>query len=65
MEKKMKIFLPRVRGEGDEVFVSVNERTWIIRRGTEVEVPACVAEVIRTREDMLEESEKFSGERRK
>lgn len=49
-EKTVKVKLPRVKGE-DSVFVSVNERTWLVKRGEEVEVPECVAYV-------LEESEK-------
>jgi hypothetical protein len=36
------------------VFVSVNDRTWIVKRGVEVDVPECVAEVIRHSEEMLE-----------
>lgn len=31
----------------DDLFVSVNGRNFQIQRGVEVEVPACVAEVIR------------------
>ena len=37
-EKTVKIKLPRLKGE-DSVFVSVNERTFLIKRGVEVEVP--------------------------
>lgn len=54
-EKKVKIKLPRVKGE-DSVFVSVNERTWLIQRGVEVEVPECVEEVLRMQERMLEQA---------
>lgn len=53
-EKKVKIRLPKERRDQEDVFVSVNERTWLIRRGVEVEVPQCVAEVLRSREMMLE-----------
>ena len=31
----------------DDVFVGVNGQTWQIQRGIEVEVPKCVAEVLR------------------
>ena len=34
--------------------MGVNERTWLIKRGVEVEVPQCVAEVLVNREHMLE-----------
>ena len=53
-EKKIKIRLPKERRDQEDVFVSVNERSWLIRRGVEVEVPLCVAEVLRNREKMLE-----------
>ena len=53
-EKMVKIRIPRVKANQEDVFVSVNERTWIVKRGVEVEVPECVAEVIRHQEDMLE-----------
>ena len=58
-EKMVKIRLPRNRKEEDDMFVSVNERTWIIKRGVEVEVPECVAEVIRNSELMQEEAYEF------
>ena len=61
-EKTVKIRLHRDRKDQEDVFVSVNERTWLIRRGVEVEVPACVAEVIRKSEAMLEESYDFDRE---
>ena len=58
-EKMVKIRLPRNRKEEDDMFVSVNERTWIIKRGVEVEVPECVAEVIHNSELMQEEAYEF------
>lgn len=53
-EKMVKIRIPRVSAKQEDVFVSVNERTWIVKRGVEVEVPECVAEVLRHQEEMLE-----------
>ena len=53
-EKLVKIRIPRIKANQEDVFVSVNERTWMIKRGVEVEVPECVAEVIRHQEEMLE-----------
>jgi hypothetical protein len=53
-EKLVKIRIPKVKANQEDVFVSVNERTWLIKRGVEVEVPECVAEVIRHQEEMLE-----------
>lgn len=53
-EKMVKIRIPRTKANQEDVFVSVNERTWIVQRGVEVEVPECVAEVIRHSEEMRE-----------
>lgn len=53
-EKMVKIRIPRIKANQEDVFVSVNERTWIVKRGVEVEVPECVAEVIRHSEEMHE-----------
>ena len=51
-EKLVKIKLPLDKDHKDDVFVSVNERTWLIKRGVEVTVPECVKEVIRNSEAM-------------
>jgi hypothetical protein len=53
-EKMVKIRLPLTRTEKDDVFVGVNGRTWLIKRGVDVEVPECVAEVLQHKEKMLE-----------
>lgn len=52
-EKKVKIRLPITRDQQDDVFVAVNGRTWLIKRGEEVEVPECVCEVLRHQEEAL------------
>ena len=53
-EKLVKIRIPRTKANQEDVFVSVNMRTWLIKRGVEVEVPECVAEVLRHSEEMME-----------
>ena len=58
-EKTVKIKLHRDRKDQEDLFVYVNERTWIVKRGVEVEVPECVAEVIRNSEEMLQEAYDF------
>jgi len=40
------VFLPRISGEENTVFVGLNGRSWQIPRGKKVEVPACVARVL-------------------
>lgn len=52
-EKKVKIKLPLTRSEKDDVFVGVNGKTYLIKRGETVEVPESVAEVLQHREEML------------
>ena len=59
-EKMVKIKMPLTRNEKDDVFVSVNMRTWLIKRGVEVEVPECVAEVLRHQEQSLEEAYEYT-----
>jgi hypothetical protein len=59
-EKLVKIRIPRERDRQDDVFVCVNGRTWLIKRGVEVEVPECVAEVIRNAEDVAEQAYAFN-----
>ena len=52
-EELVKIRVPRDRDNQDDVFVAVNGRTWLIKRGVDVEVPPCVVEVLRNQEDAL------------
>ena len=53
--KMVKVRIPRTKADQEDVFVSVNNYTCIIKRGVEVEVPDYVAEVLRHQEEMLEE----------
>lgn len=58
-DKLVTIRLPLTRSERDDVYVSVNNRTWLIQRGKEVQVPECVAEVLQHQEEMLEQAMLF------
>lgn len=40
------VFLPIDRENKAPLFVSVNDRTWLIERGKEVKVPCCVKEIL-------------------
>ena len=55
-EKKttVKVRLPKIKADQEDVFVSVNDYTCIVKSGVEVEVPVFVAEVLQHREEMLE-----------
>ena len=61
-EKLVKIRIPKTKEQTDDVFVSVNSRTWLIQRGVEVEVPACVAEVLMHQQEMLEQAMAYEEE---
>ena len=52
--KTVRIRIPRTRKDQEDVFVSVNDYTCIVKRGVEVEVPDFVAEVLQHQEKMLE-----------
>ncbi len=53
-KKMVTIRIPRTKADEEDVFVSVNMETYLIKRGVEVEVPDYVAEVLRHKEEMLE-----------
>lgn len=58
-QKMVKIRIPRTHPKQEDVFVSVNMHTYIVKRGVEVEVPDFVAEVLRHQEEMLEVAAAF------
>ena len=58
-EKMVIIRLPKTRANEDDERVWVNNRSWQIQRGVEVEVPECVAEVLRHKEEALERIMQF------
>ena len=60
-EEMVKIKIPRNRKDEEDVFVSVNERTWLIKRGEYVEGPLCVKEVLDHQEIMLDEAYDFDS----
>lgn len=52
--KTVHIRIPRMSPKQEDMFVSVNDYTCVIKRGVEVEVPEFVAEVLRHQEEMME-----------
>ena len=59
----VKIRIPRTKADEEDVFVSVNLETFLIKRGVEVEVPDYVAEVLMHQEEMLEKIMLFNEEK--
>lgn len=62
-KKMVKIRIPRTKADQEDVFVSVNMETFLIKRGVEVEVPDYVAEVLQHQEEMLENIMLFNDEK--
>ena len=61
-EEKVKIRLPITRVEKEDVYVAVNLKPYLIKRGETIEVPASVAEVLQHKEEMLEQSMEFEAQ---
>lgn len=51
--KTVKIKLPLTRTEKDDVYVGLNGKSYLIKRGVEVEVPYGVAKILERKEKML------------
>ena len=51
--KKVTIKLPLTRTEKDDVFVGINGKTYLIKRGVPVEVDENIAKVLERREKVL------------
>ena len=60
-EKMVKIRLPITKDKTSDVFISVNNRTWLVQRGVEVELPECAVEVLRHQEEMIERTVLFEN----
>ena len=60
--KKVKIILPLTRTEKDDEYVCLNGKSYLIKRGVEVEVPAGVAEILRNREKQLMDAMAFEAQ---
>lgn len=63
-ENTVTIKIPILPNDSSDVFVSINDRTWLIKRGVEVAVPWNVAEVIRQSEDMTLRASEFVNSRK-
>lgn len=51
--KTVVIQLPVIEGMGDSVYVGVNMKDYQIKRGEPVEVPLCVADVLRNSDKQM------------
>lgn len=55
-EETVKIRLPLTPEQTEDVYVSVNDRSWLIKRGEWVELPACAVKQLEHRDRMILES---------
>ena len=60
--KTVKIKLPLTRTEKDDVYVAVNGRSYLIKRGEFVTVPASVAEILQHKEEMLTQAMEYEAQ---
>ena len=60
MEIMESVLVPKVSGEDDTLFVSLNGRTYLIPRGKRVEVPKPVADIIHASEDARANADEYA-----
>jgi hypothetical protein len=60
--KKVKIKLPLTRTEKDDAWVAMNGKSYLIKRGETVEVPAGIAEILQNKEEQLAKALAYEAE---
>ena len=61
-EKMVKIKFDLTRHEKDDIYVALNGKTYLIKRGVEVEVPEGVVEILKHKEEMLAQAIEFEAQ---
>lgn len=61
-EKLVTIRMPLTREQREDVFVGINGKTWLIKRGEQVKVPQAVANVLARREKCLAMAMEFEAQ---
>ena len=61
-QKTVKVKIPRVKGQREDVMVGVNGKFWQIKRGVYVEVPMPVYEVLQHQEEMEAEASELEDQ---
>lgn len=61
-EKRVTIRLPLTREQREDVFVGINGKTWLIKRGEQVQVPQAVANVLARKERCLSMAMEFEAQ---
>lgn len=60
-EKTVTVLIPKAKKDEDDLRVWVNDRSWLIKKGVQVEVPECVAAVLEHRQKMLDKIMNFEA----
>lgn len=60
MEIMETVFVPKIPGEADTVFVGLNGRSWTFPRGKSVQVPKPVADILRQQQEYQTAAEEYS-----
>ena len=61
-EKFVTIRMPLTREQREDVFVGINGKTWLIKRGEQVKVPQNVANVLARKEKCLALAMEFEAQ---
>lgn len=51
-EKMVEVYIPKTHPDEEDEFVSINMRTFIVKKGERVKVPECVAQQIEHKQTM-------------
>lgn len=60
-EELISIRLPITKELQDDVFIRVNHRTWLVKRGETVKLPACAVEVLEHSEQAMLEGLRYQA----
>lgn len=66
MEEMVEVFLPKVSGEENTVYVALNGKAWQIPRGKRTQIPKAVADVLERSQAAQDAADRYSdAEQRK
>ena len=64
-ERMVRVIIPKVKGDDSDEYISVNNRTFLIQRGKEVELPWSAYRQLKHKYHMEEVSEAYKAESKK
>lgn len=60
-ERMVRVIIPKVKGDDSDEYISVNNRTWLIQRGKEIELPWSAYRQLKHKYHMEEVSEAYKA----